>query len=131
MTSWRMPPGFIPGTPSCQPLISPLSGEVSGVALDPRGDRLGRLLSNTVPFISQPVYWTVIVSLAPTGVPVPTVTSRPFSPEAEVVKSGAFTSGMVLDIPASDESTGGGDGGGGTGGTNAESGAPKSCPIFR
>src|SRR5438874_12938655 len=74
MNSRRTPPGIIPGMPSCQPWITPLREKLLGVL------RVV-LESNWVPLdASQPVYWTVTLEPAATGVPDPTVTSWTRSP---------------------------------------------------
>src|SRR5215472_9047238 len=85
----RLPPTRIPGTASFHP-------GMTGVQLPTvvwvltriahRGSRPAwRLVSNCVPSLSQPVYWTVTVEFTGTTVPVPTVRSMIWSPSGNLM----------------------------------------------
>ena len=70
MTSLRIPPGFIPGMPSCQPLMSPPSWNVTGFVL----------LSKTVPSGIQPAYSMVTSAPGGQASPSPSFKSRHCTP---------------------------------------------------
>src|SRR5262245_32338659 len=92
-----MPPGFIPGTPSCQPLIRPVKAYVNGSRPS------FSVVSNMVPSVSQPLYLMVIVSDALTSAPCPSATSQTSRPlsfffhslASSLGNSHRLTSGLV------------------------------------
>src|SRR5689334_7152626 len=100
MMIWRMPPGFMPITPCANPGTTWSVLNCTGwPLLGAFGLSDTRLLSKTVPSVSQPVYWAVNVSPFCSAVPTPVVTSLICTPPW-VVKP-VVRLGMVLDIPES------------------------------
>src|SRR5450755_40137 len=71
MISSRRPPTCMPGIPSCQPLITPVSGSDVGWPLPSFQDA-----SNCLPPLYRtPTYWTVTVDPAFAAGPVPVIRS--------------------------------------------------------
>src|SRR6266536_39111 len=79
MISVRLPPTFMPTTPSSQPLMTwpPPSAKENGRPLSLE-------LSNFLPSLSQPVWWTTAVLPVTASAPVPSVSSVYLSPSANV-----------------------------------------------
>src|SRR5262245_38132469 len=69
MPSRRRPPTFIPGMPSCQPLITPLSEKVAGWPREYDESKILPVEQDT------PMYWTVTLAPLATSAPVPTTRS--------------------------------------------------------
>src|ERR1700746_867264 len=80
MRNCRLPPTFIPATPSSQPLMT---------CPEPRSNENGlpepTELSNFLPLVSQPVYCTRTVSPPSALGPVPALMSQYCRPEVVVV----------------------------------------------
>src|SRR5436309_3058843 len=81
MRNCRLPPTFIPVTPSSQPLITwcaPIRNWNAGPPTE---------LSNFFPLVSHPVYWTFTVFPRSAAFPVPTLMSQYCRPEDVLVPS--------------------------------------------
>src|SRR5881394_3437940 len=91
MRSWRLPPTFIPATPSSQPLITlpAPNGNSKGLPVPTE-------LSNFLPVVSQPVYSTLTVLPASAVGPVPTLMSQYCSPDGVLVPSPVTLVGPVV-----------------------------------
>src|SRR5258706_1751847 len=85
MTSLRLPPTFIPGTPSSQPPIT-CPFPITTLKLVRPG---WRLESNWWPSVSQPVYCTSALSPDLATSPVPTLRSITRSPSGYVTHGGS------------------------------------------
>src|SRR5262249_35106357 len=92
--SRRTPPGFMPGIPSCQPLMSRFSENVTG-SLSPFS-----VVSNTFPSVSHPVYRIVTVSPALTSAPFPSTTSHTSRPLSFFCHSLASSLGNSHRLPS-------------------------------
>src|SRR5437016_4603523 len=84
MTSLRLPPIFMPGTPSSQPPMT-CDCPTWNVKLVRPG---WRLESNDWPFVSQPVYWTSAFMPFTAAVPVPAFRSTTRKPSGYCTHGG-------------------------------------------
>src|SRR5579883_2248302 len=93
MISLRVPPTFMPTTPSSHPLITwpAPSGNVKG--WPPGFD----VVSNTVPFVSLPVYSTVTVWPALAAAPLPSTRSWYLRPSLRVTVLPAFVAAFLCE----------------------------------
>src|SRR5438477_11731586 len=106
MTSLRLPPIFIPGTPSSQPPIT-CDCPIWNVKLVRPALRLE---SNDWPLVSQPVYWTSAFSPATAAAPVPAFRSMTLRPSGYCTHAGVAVAEHELMPPPALKSSVPGDG---------------------